>query len=62
MAENPKDLPLHDEAVAREKWRGRETITGEGDGDGLAASEGEAEPDGEAEQGSTPRLDLRPPD
>ena len=33
------DLPLHDEAKARGKWRGGETLIGEGEDSGLPASE-----------------------
>jgi len=35
-----EDLPLHDEAKARAKWRGGETLIAKGSGDtGLPASE-----------------------
>jgi hypothetical protein len=38
--ERDEDLPLHDEAQAREKWRGGETIIDKGGKDiGLPASE-----------------------
>ncbi len=38
--ERPEDLPLHDEAMARQKWRGGETLLrGNGGGAGLPASE-----------------------
>lgn len=40
MDEKDEDLPLHDEAKAREKWRGGETLIKKGAEDlGLPASE-----------------------
>ena len=61
-----EDLPLHDEAAAREKWRGDETIVAKGEQDGLPASEvdhaaagGEG---GTSDAAPIPRADLRPPD
>lgn len=70
MSENrpdrDEDLPLHDEAAAREKWRGGETILGKRDGRNLPASEVDhaAASDGAGEAGTAagPRVDLRPPD
>lgn len=39
-SEGSKQLPLHDEAAAREKWRGKETLLkGDDDDLGLPASE-----------------------
>jgi len=39
-SEGSEKLPLHDEAVAREKWRGKETLLkGDDDDLGLPASE-----------------------
>jgi hypothetical protein len=37
--EGDRDLPLHDEAEARAKWRGGETILEKGDGNAGPASE-----------------------
>ena len=61
-----EDLPLHDEAAARDKWRGGETIVAKGERDSLPASEvdhaaagGKA---GNPEAAPLPRADLRPPD
>lgn len=40
MSEGDSDLPLHDEAMARSKWRGGETlIDKDGSGDSGPASE-----------------------
>lgn len=40
MSEDESDLPLHDEAKARSKWRGGETLVGrDGQGDSGPASE-----------------------
>jgi hypothetical protein len=40
MDDKDEDLPLHDEAAAREKWRGGETLIKKGGEDlGLPASE-----------------------
>lgn len=58
-----KDLPLHDEAMARDKWRGGETIVGKGDDDGLPASEVDNAASADPTDGAAvPRVDLRPPD
>jgi hypothetical protein len=63
--DNDRDLPLHDEAEARSKWRGGETILDEGDrGDSGPASE--VDDAAQGGQGSRDKLldDLaqRPPD
>jgi hypothetical protein len=61
--EKDRTLPLHDEAAAREEWRGGEAMIGRGERQDLPASEVDnAAPAGEREAGATPRLDLRPPD
>lgn len=63
--EDDRDLPLHDEAQARSKWRGGETIIDKG-GDGASgpASEIDNAGQGEAGGGSPVPADstLRPPD
>jgi hypothetical protein len=62
MAENrPEDLPLHDEAAARAKWRGGETIVGKRGKESLPASVDDADAGGDGD-GAVPRVDLRPPD
>ncbi|HLL31558.1 MAG TPA: hypothetical protein VK403_11225 [Allosphingosinicella sp.] len=67
MAEDEdRDLPLHDEAEARSKWRGGETIIGEGGGgDSGPASEvddGGQGGAGTAESSLLDDLAKRPPD
>ncbi|HEX8225114.1 MAG TPA: hypothetical protein VF605_14950 [Allosphingosinicella sp.] len=61
-SEADRDLPLHDEAKARSKWRGGETIIEKGGGDSGPASEidnaAQGGDDGPAEKG----LAQRPPD
>lgn len=63
--ENDRDLPLHDEAKARSKWRGGETILGEGDSGGSGPAS-EVDDAAQGSQGSEDKLldDLaqRPPD
>ena len=61
-------IPLHDEAIAREKWRGRETLLEGDENDGLPASEtdnassltGAEDDDGRPGQGRPG--DFPPPD
>jgi hypothetical protein len=64
--EEDRDLPLHDEARARAKWRGGETIIDKGgDGSSGPASEADnASQGGAAGGGSDLMRDLaeRPPD
>jgi hypothetical protein len=57
-----EDLPLHDEAEAREKWRGAERIAAHG-GEGLELPTSVAEPDdaGDANNAERPAERL-PPD
>lgn len=63
--ESDEDLPLHDEAKARSKWRGGETLI-EGDGDSGPASEVDQAAQGEGKASREDDLlgDLaqRPPD
>ncbi|QAY77235.1 hypothetical protein [Sphingosinicella sp. BN140058] len=61
MPEEEK-LPLHDEAKARAKWRGGETILDKGDAAELPASEVDAAAQGDGASPDAPRVDLRPPD
>ena len=52
MQDRDEDLPLHDEAKARDKWRGGETIIEEGGEDlGLPASEADNAKLGGGEEG-----------
>ena len=68
--EDEVELPLHDEAEAREKWRGGETILSRGSkGGDLPASEVDdaATPDEDADERgdasrATPWTGLSPPD
>ncbi len=66
--DDERNLPLHDEAAAREKWRGGETLLDKGhERLGLPASEVDdaAASEGEAAPGSAPGAlgpGLRPPD
>lgn len=70
MSEDDSDLPLHDEAKARSKWRGGETLIGrDGRGDSGPASEIDNAGSGGGEgsgPGAWDRLAedsaLRPPD
>lgn len=63
MAEEPKDLPLHDEAEARRKWRGGETILNRGADEGdLPASEVDDAARAPGRETAPPRVDLKPPD
>lgn len=59
--EDDRDLPLHDEAEARSKWRGGETIL---DGDGASGPASEVDDGGSGAGGSLPADDpiARPPD
>jgi hypothetical protein len=66
--EDDRDLPLHDEAQARSKWRGGETIIDEG-GDGASGPASEIDNAGQAEDGAGAAkssllddLTKRPPD
>lgn len=61
MAEEEK-LPLHDEAQARAKWRGGETIIGKGEASELPASEVDHAVQRDEAAPEAPRVDLRPPD
>ena len=64
--EDDRDLPLHDEAMARPKWRGGETIIGrDGDSASGPASEIDDAGQGDGEAPGSPLLDdiaKRPPD
>jgi hypothetical protein len=68
--EDSGKLPLHDEALAREKWRGKETLLkGDDDDLGLPASEtGRARSASQGDEGEEGRLgrgrpgDFPPPD
>ena len=51
MPERDQNLPLHDEAKARNKWRGGETILEEGENLRLPASEVDDAKLGGANQG-----------
>jgi len=65
MADDDKDLPLHDEAQAREKWRGGNTIIGKGEDGALPASEVDHAAQGGDDSDAAPvRPDVtrRPPD
>lgn len=63
--ESDRDLPLHDEAKARSKWRGGETKVDKG-GTGDSGPASEVDDDAKGSQGSGDPLlkDLaqRPPD
>ena len=65
MADEPREenLPLHQEALAREKWRGGDTILAKGEEEeGLPASEVDNAASGGEAGSAAPRVDLRPPD
>lgn len=64
-----RDLPLHDEAVARSKWRGGETLLDKGESgtDGPASetdesAQGGGEGTSDSEDGVLGDLARRPPD
>ncbi|HYG46655.1 MAG TPA: hypothetical protein VD846_01825 [Allosphingosinicella sp.] len=62
--EDDRALPLHDEAMARSKWRGGETIIDKGGG-GTSGPASEMDDGGQGGGADSPLLDdlaKRPPD
>jgi hypothetical protein len=63
IGEGDRDLPLHDEAEARAKWRGGETIVDKGDGGAGPASEiDNAAQGGEGDGAPAKDIAQSPPD